>query len=242
MRKIKLILAEDYINFQFVLKEFIEPLNAFEIVGIAEDGEQLIEMISNEQPDLILADIQMPKLTGVEAINMCLKTCPHLQFIFITGFEEFAIQAFELDAVDYLVKPIDKDRLYVALERAKKRISLKQRYQQRPVLSVIVDRTSYFIPFKDIIFIEKIGRKTQIHTTAKRFETNESLDQIFRKLNDSFFKSHRSYIINLDYVSHLSYEGETNFVHFRDCQEIAYVSKLQKNELIQALTFDKYQI
>ncbi len=99
-----------------------------------------------------------------------------------------------------------------------------------------MDRTSYFIPFVNIIYIQKDGSKTIIHTSEHTYETYETLDSIFKKLNHCFFRSHRSFIININHISHLTIEGEAHFAHFRNYPGEAYVSRLQKNQLLRQIS------
>ncbi len=111
--KIKVIIAEDNVDAQEILKSLIEPLNHFEVIGIADNGERLLELTINEMPDLILSDINMPKLDGLVAIKSCLEINPRLKFIFTTAYEIHAVKAFDLNAVDYVMKPLKKERLYI---------------------------------------------------------------------------------------------------------------------------------
>lgn len=236
--KIKVVIAEDHFDSQQIISAFLEPLDSFEVVGIVSDGENLLDININKKPDLIIADIHMPKLNGIDAISSCLKISPELQFVFITAYDQYAVSAFDLHAVDYVIKPIKKERLYIALERAKNVLLANQKVEKKQILPITVDRTSHFIHFSRIILIEKDSRKTIIHTVDQKYETNESLDTIFQKLNHDFFRTHRSFIVNLNYVSHLTFEGDTHFVHFRGYSHYAHVSKLQKNKLYHALSFE----
>ncbi|MGB8461394.1 MAG: response regulator, partial [Priestia megaterium] len=122
MNKINLIIADDNEDSVEILDYFIEQLPEFEVISICKDGEQLVQEVMAKSPDLLLVDINMPTINGVDAIKKCLRIKPNLNFIFITGYDEFAVKAFELSALDYIVKPIEKTRLYMALERAKNSI------------------------------------------------------------------------------------------------------------------------
>jgi two-component system LytT family response regulator len=235
---IKVIIAEDNIDAQQIIIGFIEPLIPFEVIGIAQDGEELLELNINLNPDLILADINMPKLNGIEAVRSCIKMNPNLKFIFTTAYDEYAVKAFDLNAVDYVVKPINKERLYIALDKAKRLLLTNEPKEQKQILAIKMDRIYYFIPFIEIIYIEKMSRKTMIHTVGKKYETNETLDNIFKKLNHSFFRTHRSFIVNINYISHITLEGETYFAHFRNDSHYAYVSKLRINDLLKVFSND----
>ncbi|MEK1831986.1 LytTR family DNA-binding domain-containing protein [Priestia megaterium] len=119
------------------------------------------------------------------------------------------MKAFELSALDYIVKPIEKTRLYMALERAKTpleliKISQKAREKLKR-LPVKFNGSTYYIPIDQIIFIEKSGKKCLIYTQSRVYETYENISDIYMYLNPSVFsQTHRSYIVNLQKVSHIT--------------------------------------
>ncbi|GAE26737.1 transcriptional regulator [Halalkalibacter wakoensis JCM 9140] len=230
---IKVIIAEDNKDAQDIMASFLKPLQQFEVIGVADNGESLLDVNLNLKPELIIADINMPKLNGIDAIASCLKVNPDLKFIYTTAYEKYAVKAFDLNAVDYLIKPIKKERFYVALEKAKGLLDYKK---EKTILTIQMDRTSYFIQNKDIICIEKENRKTIIHTATQKYETNDSLDSILSRLSNNFFRTHRSFIVNIDYISHITAEGETYLAHLRNYPHPAYVSKLRISELYKEIS------
>jgi two-component system, LytTR family, response regulator len=234
--KIRIIIADDNLDAQEIMKTFIEPIHTFEIIDYAENGERLIDLNVNLKPDLILADINMPKLSGIESISACLKINPEVKFIFTTAFDEYAVKAFDLNAVDYLIKPIKKERLYVALEKVRTILNNNKKEEKIQILTILVDRTPYFIHFHRIISIEKDNRKTVIHTEEQKYITNETLENIFNKLDNQFMRTHRSFIVNINHISHITLESETYFAHFRNYPHYAHVSKLRVNELLEKLS------
>ncbi|MFV8828222.1 LytR/AlgR family response regulator transcription factor [Alkalihalobacterium sp. APHAB7] len=236
--KIKVVIAEDHIDAQEIIASFIEPLKTFEVIGIVDNGESLLELNFNRKPNLIIADINMPKLNGIEAISSCLKVNPDLKFIYTTAYDDYAVKAFDLNAVDYVMKPIKQDRLYIALERVSALLLNQSQVGKKEILTIKRDSTSYFIHFSKIVCIEKENRKTIIHTEDQKYETNESLDSMFKRLNDHFFRTHRSFIVNVNYISHIVLEGETYFAYFRNYPHYAHVSKRRINELYKTLSYD----
>ncbi|MDG5789228.1 LytTR family DNA-binding domain-containing protein [Evansella sp. AB-P1] len=240
-REIDVIIAEDSPDAQDIILSFIKPLEDFKVIGVVDNGESLLELNLNKKPQLIIADINMPKLNGIEAITSCVKVNKDLKFIFTTAHDEYAVKAFELSAVDYVMKPIKKERLYVALEKVKNLINAKDQdaEEQKKILTIKMDRISYFIPFDNIIFIEKANRKTVIHTDEQNFETNETLDSIHNRLDSHFFRTHRSFIANLHHISHIILEGETYLAHFRNYSHYAHVSKLRINELYKEISYNE---
>lgn len=235
--KIKVAIAEDNQDAQEIIASFIEPLDIFEVIGFVDNGESLLDLNLLKKPDLIIADISMPKLNGIEAIKACLKINPKLKFIFTTAYDKYAVKAFDLNAVDYVMKPIRKERLYVALEKTKM-LMIDQNYlKPKPILTIQTNRSLQLIHFSKIIYIEKVHRKTIIHTKEKKYETNETLDSIYKKLSQDFFRTHRSFIVNLYYISRISVEGETYLAHLRECPHYIFVSKLRIKQLYNQISY-----
>lgn len=233
---IKVIIAEDTVEAQETMVSFLKPLKNFEMIGIVDNRESLLEINLNTKPNLIITDIHMLKLDGIETIESCLKVNPELKVIFTTAHDQYAVKAFDLNVADYVLKPIKKERLYLALEKVRILLGNDRKVEQKPILMIQMDRASFFIKHSDIIYVEKENRKTVIHTIEQRFETNESLDSILTKLPANFFRTHRSFIVNLESISHITVEGETYIAHFRNYPHYAHISKLRINELHKELS------
>lgn len=158
-----------------------------------------------------------------------------MQVIFITGHDEYALEAFGVNAIDYIVKPIERGRLYSALERAA--AFAKQTGTVPPSAPVkkdlmIKQRNQYsFIPLDEIIFIERADRKSVIHMVNQKIELNEALTDLEEILDSRFVGSHRSYIINLQYLTKIEAAGQTYHAYFKNYEETAKVSKNKLAEL-----------
>lgn len=243
MKPIRVMIADDNEDSIEIIKYFIQPLAEFELIGICEDGQALLEEVMVKSPDLVLVDINMPQMNGMDCMKKCLTVKPALKFIFITGYDEFAVKAFELSAVDYIVKPLEKTRLYIALERAKqacKHLKLKETESETSAemkrLPVKFNGSIYYVPIEDIIFIEKSGKKCFIYTKAKVYETYENIGDLYSYLTaQEFFQTHRSYIVNFKKISHITPKNETYLVYFFDVQQYAHISKLKIQEVQQKL-------
>jgi two-component system LytT family response regulator len=238
MDKARIILVDDNEDSLEIIQFYIEQIPGFQIVDKCSNGEELIESILRTNPDVIFLDINMPKVSGIEAMRTCLNIRSNLLFIFITGYEEFAVKAFELNALDYIVKPIEKSRLYSALEKVNK-IRMNVKSQDPLLVSTEIQRLTikngldyYYIPINEIIFIEKVGTKCHIHTYEKTFITNDKIGNISTQLPSTvFFMSHRSYIINLGKLSHVLAKNQTYLAYFSNTNKHAHVSKLKIEEL-----------
>ena len=121
MNKLRVVIADDERPARMFLKNILREIDGVELVGEAETGTEAIEIIKQTKPDLALLDLQMPEATGLDVVRLLRKTQMPL-VAFITAYDEYAIQAFEVNAVDYLLKPIEKARLSETIQRAYERL------------------------------------------------------------------------------------------------------------------------
>lgn len=231
----RVLIAEDDAASRKLLRYFIGGLPDYKIVGEATDGEELIRMAAAEKPDVVLVDINMPLVNGMEAVKACKELFPWLQVIFITGHDEYALEAFDVKAIDYLLKPIERGRLYAALERAAQMLQSRSEKQSSPKKELMIkqQKNMIFIPLNDIVFIERLERKSLIHTTQQIFETYEALSSLEEYLDERFIASHRSYIINIKLLTRIEAAGQMYKAYFRDYDKPARISK-NKLEEVQA--------
>ena len=231
----KVLIAEDDKASRKLLKCFIENLSRFQIAGEAVDGEEFVRLIMNEKPDIAIVDIEMPFLNGMEAVKTCKRLHPSLEVIFISGYDNYALDAFEVSAVDYIVKPIERDRLYTALERVEKRLYQSgipsEKASENKDIMIKRNNQITFLPPEEILFIEKLDRKTVIHTKDNKYETNEPLTTYENVLGPRFMATHRSYLINLDQLARVETAGRMYKAYFKNYNETARVSKQKLVEL-----------
>ncbi|MEO2078127.1 MAG: LytTR family DNA-binding domain-containing protein [Bacillus sp. (in: firmicutes)] len=231
----KVLIAEDHEPSRKLLKHMINLVPDYQIVSEAVNGEELINIVMIEKPDIALVDINMPLLDGLEAVKSCKKIVPSLQVIFITGHDEYALEAFGVNAIDYIVKPIERGRLYSALERAASMIkhttTLQIQQSVKKDLMIKQQNQYSFIPLDEIIFIERADRKTVIHTINKKYQLNEPLTNLEEVLDSRFIGSHRSYIINLQFLTRIEATGQSYKAYFKNYEETAKVSKNKLEEL-----------
>jgi DNA-binding LytR/AlgR family response regulator len=124
MNKLRVVIADDERPARLFLKAVLQSFSEVEIVGEAENGIEAVEIIKKNKPDLALLDLQMPEATGLEVVKMLRKNQMPL-IAFVTAYDEYAVQAFEVNAVDYLLKPVEKIRLGETLQRASERLEQK---------------------------------------------------------------------------------------------------------------------
>ncbi len=217
MKKMTVLLADDEALARDKLRRMIRAMNdaQIQIVDDASDGLMAIEKIDRLMPDLVILDIQMPGVSGMDV----LKHCTHKPaVIFATAFDSYAIRAFDLYAVDYLLKPFTEERLLAAIERTKDRLKSKES-EYLPLKKIIeelkqapsnkldripvklVDRMRLLTTNEILWFGSKDGI-TYAHTD-QALEVRYTLDELESRLSDVFFRTHRSTIVNLNFVGEL---------------------------------------
>jgi len=212
-KKIRCLAVDDEPPALDVLKKYISSVQSLELVGTCADAVEALNLISKRQVDLIFLDIQMPQILGTDFLRT-LKNPPKV--IFITAYRKFAIEGFELDAVDYLLKPISFDRFLKAVNRVMDAsfngtLSLDKEPQAKdPGAQHIYFRTNRKmtkIALADIIYIESFKDYIKIITTTGTVITKQSISSVEDILpNDLFIRVHRSFIVSLNKIE--SYSNE----------------------------------
>lgn len=218
---IKTILIDDEALARDVVKHYLKSYPNIEIVAECSDGFEGLKAITQHQPDFIFLDIQMPKISGFEMLELVEK---HPAVIFTTAFDEYAIKAFEVNAVDYLLKPIEKSRFDLAMEKlpaklAKSEISngLLENTSLSPAQnSRIVVKTAgviKIIPVTGLIYIEADDDYVKLNTTEGNFQKNKTMNFFEQTLDPvQFIRIHRSYIINLAQVTKIELKEKDSYV------------------------------
>ena len=211
-----------------VLREELDSLHDVEIIGEADNGASALEKISADQPDLVLLDLQMPEMGGLEVVRN-LKRGTHMPVIVIvTAYDKYALQAFEAGAIDYLLKPVGADRLAEAVERARRltereaaeRLAQIQEVADQPKSTQarrIVGRVGeeYFLLSADEIYaFQADGEIVWIMTANKKYLATQTLKVLDQRLrNTSFRRIHRSVLVNvvakLEMVAELPGQGRS---------------------------------
>jgi two-component system, LytTR family, response regulator len=220
---IKAIIIEDEELGRELIKNYLKNQEGIEIVAECENGFEGIKAIQDLKPDLVFLDIQMPKLNGFEMLEI-LDERPEV--IFTTAYNQYAIQAFELNAVDYLLKPFSKDRLLDSLDKVKQRIkqNLPQTEKIRNLiqqpLDEIIERVVvksnnkiHVIPVEKIRYLEAQDDYVMIYTLDGKHLKQATMKYFEEHLNPKdFMRVHRSYIIRLDQVVQLEPYGKDNYI------------------------------
>lgn len=231
---IKTVICDDNEKARYIIVKYIKKLNIPEIDVIAEaqNGYELVEICKKQNPDLILLDIDMPFINGIDTAKKIIEFLPDTFFIFITAFSSFSLDAFEIHAFDYILKPVSIERLEKSLLHIiqKKIESISDSSNN---VTFISKHNLYSIKQNDILFIERTGRKSLIHTRNKKLEIYESLNNLQNKLNSNiFFRSHNGYIINKHAIEKINKSfGEPYEVVFKNYCSPAYISRRKMLDL-----------
>ncbi len=212
-KKIRALLVDDEELALELLEKKLLELGEVEIVGSCNNGFEAVKECSRLKPDVIFLDIEMPKLNGFDVIELLNKAdMPHI--IFVTAYNDYAVEAFEKDAIDYLVKPAPIERIKKSLEKIKKLDTNEKEELNRKILNIseknnesisrilIKNGTEIdIVRTEDIIYIKAEDDYIRIFTKEKNLLKNGRLSELEQKLSaDAFVRVHRSYIINLSFL------------------------------------------
>jgi two-component system LytT family response regulator len=216
---IKAIIIEDEAPARSLLKHYLKRHSEIELIAECANGFEGVKAINEHKPDLILLDIQMPKLTGFEMLEL-LDPAPPV--IFTTAYDEFAIKAFEANAVDYLLKPFDENRFDVAIEKAVKRIQnadvvqsekIVEAATQKPLDQIVVTtggKIEILMP-EDIFMIEAQDDYVMIYTEGEQYLKKKTMSFYEDHLEQFFMRVHRSYIINTQKIDNIELYGKQQY-------------------------------
>src|SRR3984893_385243 len=194
----------------YLLKEFPEV----EVLATARNGLEAIKLIENLEPDVVFLDVQMPGLDGLGVIQKLReKNIPLPHFILATAYDQYALEAFRLEALDYLLKPIDKDRLALSVERALKTIGEKIRTalpeapppkpgSQRTKLLVKSSNRNFIVDAQDVVYATiEDGLITVVATGVEGESNYRTIEELQSNLDpDTFWRVHRSFLVNINRI------------------------------------------
>ena len=213
--KIKIIIVEDEETARNKLKRDLSDYKDIEIIAECSSGIEAVKAIIQKKPDVVFLDINLPEMSGFEIIETVgLNNLPYI--IFITAYDEFAVRAFEINAVDYILKPFDKTRLNTALKKAKDLLGsnkIEHKNTEKllneirlPLSRLLIKHKGRirFIKTDEIDWIEAADYCILIHLKNEVYSYNESMKKIERLLDpDKFIRTHRSTIVNIDSIKEI---------------------------------------
>ena len=211
--KIKCIIVDDEAVARDVLKTHLEKIDRVEIMASCKNALEAFQAVNTLDVDLVFLDINMPEISG---LSFAKSTSGDLKIIFTTAYRDYAVDGFDLKAVDYLLKPISFERLLQAVQKYLDENPSPDRVQKEEISAettdsvfIRIDRKMVRVKFTDIVYIESISDYIKIHLKDQRvLVTRESLSNIEARLpQESFLRTHRSYIASLREID--SYTNDT---------------------------------
>lgn len=225
---ISCIIIEDEYPAREELKYFIKNTSSFELQGEFESSEEALQFLGKRVPDVIFMDINIPGINGMVLSKIIKNLNSMPQIVFITAHKEHAVEAFEIEAFDYILKPYSEERIVKALKK------LETHFNEKNVSDIKNERISLWkndkmivVDVKDIIYCEASERETIITTKFDIFNVNFTFSEFEKKLPvDIFFRCHRSYIVNLTLIDEIiPWFNGTLMIRFNKLKKDVPVSK-----------------
>jgi two-component system LytT family response regulator len=230
---IRTLIVDDMLLGRKRLRRHLEELRDIEIVGEASDGREAIDAIGTLNPHLVFLDVQMPEVDGFDVLRAVgVDTIPAV--VLVTAHEEFALKAFEMHAIDYLLKPFDSARLHKAVERARRQITsatddstvrlnallrqIASGARQARRIAIKADGRTVFLPTDDIDYIEAAGNYLRIVTSGggtNAYMIRDRISEMERRLDPvAFARVHRSTIVNISRIKemHPLFNGDQSLI------------------------------
>jgi two-component system LytT family response regulator len=250
MEKIRIVIIDDEAPAREIIKHYLKEVDSIEVIAECADGFSGLKSISVMKPDLVFLDIQMPRLTGIELLEV-LTEKPEI--IFTTAYDQFALRAFELNAVDYLLKPFPKRRFLDAVKKAidkirsgkgnkepVSKILAKKTDPSSPVNRIVVRKGNAInlIPVEQIRYVEAQDDYVMIYHSAGKAlkqQTMRFYDENLPKNN--FVRIHRSYIVKIEEIKKIEPYTKDNHVAILKSGETLPVSRAGYKHLKEELNF-----
>ncbi|NII28717.1 response regulator transcription factor [Pseudoflavitalea sp. X16] len=229
-RKITCIITDDEPMARKGLQGYVEKIDFLQLTGVCEDALQLNTLLKQQPADLLFLDIEMPYITGIDFLQQT----PHPpKVIFTTAYEQYAIRGYELDVLDYLLKPISFERFLKAANKAFDYFQPAPAAEQTYIF-VKTDTRLEKISFADILFAEAMENYVAIYTADKKFITHSTLKGMQESLPAAMFiQPHKSYLVNMNAIGAV----EGNILHIGKYQ--VPISKYQKEEVMERIGYRK---
>lgn len=248
VKEITVIVAEDEPAIRQKIIDILNEVPEIEIVCEVGNGLELIEQCLIHEPDAVFADIGLPEMSGIEAVQNLLADLPDLFTVFITAFSQYAVEAFEISAVDYVLKPITNKRIMKTVSKLKRHMLEKEalRIQRNSInikkekITIKSENGLIFLDQDDIFMLEKEQKKTIIHTEDGICKAMATLNSLKQKLNGAFFQTHQSFIVNLNKIHKIVPFGDRAYmIEFKEYDQKAQVSRNNITELHKILNLNQ---
>ncbi len=230
---IRVLICDDDDYTVRMLEKIVSENPIIDEIVTFNDGEEVIGYIENNFIDIVLLDIDMPKLDGIETAKIIYDLWPNTKIIFVTAYQDFATDSFAVRPFDFILKPIDIEKVRDDINELATTLS-KDNFNSLLSISnnilVKSDGDIYFIKIDDVFFVEKQDKLTLFHTKKGIYKTYANLHKIEKAFASCFYRVHRSYIANIYNIEKISSFSESSYtVHFNGYDKTALITKANYN-------------
>jgi len=214
---IRAVVADDEPTAREYLKLMLDRIGGVEVVGEAGEAAECLKQVADCRPEVVFLDIHLPDDSGMDVAKALAHLRQQPQIVFVTGYDEYAVPAFEVAAADYVMKPYNQERLEKAVVQVRDRLNRphSDASSSLPPLGKIAirDREGVkLVPIERICYISTSGRKTVIHTGSQALTTHYTLSELEVKLRDHrFFRANEGCLVNLSKVREVVYDGPRTY-------------------------------
>lgn len=222
MNRLKCVIIDDEKHARVILRELLKDLDReIEVVGEGSDLPQAVKLMNEYNPDILFLDIEMPNYSGLQ-IGDFMHPDKEVEIVFVTAYDQYAIDAIRLSAFDYLLKPVQPDDLRKCIERYKRQRSLKTHSEVLPRLQNLSNNLEHgghkkiairnlqhihYLDVNTIDYVEASGMYSVFHTRTDQIVSSKPIKEYEDVLGDRFYRIHRTYIVNLEQVEQFSSEN-----------------------------------
>jgi two-component system, LytTR family, response regulator AlgR len=236
---LNILIADDEIPARNRMRDLLKDIDGIVIVAEAKNGKEAIDLAQTTKPDVMLLDIRMPLMDGIEAAQHAQKLEPKPHIIFTTAFDAYAIKAFDLNAIDYLLKPIRLERLLTAINKARalkplQIEALKPLHKMRSHLSIHERGRILLVPIETIIYLRAELKYITVRTAEREYLIEESLTQLETEFGEQFVRLHRNCLAAPQFIA--GYEKRLNqdneqqwFAILKNIPEAIAISRRQQH-------------
>jgi two-component system LytT family response regulator len=222
---VRTLVVDDETLARSLMIEHLNKISGIEVIGQASNGFEAVKLAEELNPDVIFLDIQMPKLSGFEVLELLGERAPAV--VFCTAFDEFALRAFEVHAVDYLLKPVEPPRLVAAVERVRERLANRTPAPSAQALSVAArppgktlervlirhEGRVHVLPMDRIDFVEAQDDYLEFASGGKRYRKQQTMSDLESQVDPTrFVRIHRSFIMNIERLSRIDLYGKDSWL------------------------------
>ncbi|SNT22809.1 two component transcriptional regulator, LytTR family [Anaerovirgula multivorans] len=242
--KLHIAICDDCPNHLNIIVKYLEDFNRnnrdYDIYLIkACSGEELLEKIKKESIDIVFLDIEMEGLNGIQVGNELRVKLPKAVIVFITGFKDYALEAFEIQAFQYMIKPITPQKFHALMKKILTRFKERLAYEEKNnIFFIRTKQQTLKIRYDEIYYFERQGKKILVETDKGSFQFLDTLQKIIIGLKSkSFIRCHHGFIANVDKI----FAIENDFILFREINQKIPVSRRYKEEVLDALSKNLFE-